>query len=186
MKKIASLIIGSLLLLGSGACGKSDNKEDDSCNGNTRRDVKVLIDDAVSEIDTIPILTTIDSIGNIEVIEPKKETPRQAIEKKTFTVTGTVDKVKQYRDGDYHIKLIDENENYIITEVPNPGCEYAQESAYLSTYITVRDWIESREDELEGKTVTITGVAFIDIDHYYKRDQAKNNIELHPILKISY
>lgn len=186
MKNIGVVIIGSLLLLGVQSCGKDGTKVDDSCNGNTRRDIKVLIDDAVSEIDTIPIVTTIDSIGDIDVIVAKKDTPRQLIEKKTFTVTGKVEKVKQYRDGDYHIKLIDENENYIITEVPNPGCEYAQGSSYLDTFIKVREWIETREDELEGQTVTITGVAFIDIDHHYKRDQANNNIELHPILNISY
>jgi len=185
MRVVLGSILGLGIVLIHFSCGKSNGTNTD-CNGNTRREIKVLIDDLVSDIDTISILTTIDSIGKIEVIEPKKSTPRQSIETKTFTVTGTVEKVKQYRDGDYHIKLIDNNDNYIITEVPNPECEYAQQSSYLATFVEVYKFIEENEDDLEGKTLTITGVAFIDIDHYYKRDQADNNIELHPILKISF
>jgi hypothetical protein len=49
-----------------------------------------------------------------------------------------------------------------------------------------RNWIEPRYGELAGKTVTITGVGFIDIDHRYPRNAAKNEMELHPILDISF
>ncbi|MGV6862377.1 MAG: hypothetical protein ACWA41_11435 [Putridiphycobacter sp.] len=167
-------------------CSKKGKNNDLACNGNTRREVKILIDSSVTEIDTTIIETTIDSIGHIEVIEPTVKTPRQEIEKKVFRLTGIVDKVKRERDGDYHIKLVDENENYIITECPNPKCDYAINSPYIDRYNIVREFIESNLNELEGKTVTITGVAFIDIDHHYKRKQAENNIELHPILDISF
>lgn len=57
---------------------------------------------------------------------------------------------------------------------------------FLDKYIKVIEFIKQNEDNLEGKSITITGVAFIDIDHYYKRNQAENNMELHPILDIKF
>ena len=76
----------------------------------------------------------------------------------------------------------DENGNFIITEVPNPDCKYAVDSKYTEVYRELVAFIEANVSE--GVTITITGVSFIDIDHVYKRKQAKNNLELHPILKI--
>lgn len=183
MKQYLYLILICTTFISCEPKGKNNEK---ACNGNTRRDIKILVDDASNEIDTTVIVSTIDSLGNIAIGEVDRDTPRLEVEKKVFQVTGKVDKVKRYRDGDYHIKLVDENENYLITEVPNPNCEFAQTSNYLSQYMSVIEFIKANEDDLEGKTLTITGVAFIDIDHYYKRDQAKNNMELHPILDITF
>jgi hypothetical protein len=165
-------------------CAKKGKNNPDACNGNTRREVKILIDAASSEIDTVPIVTTIVDMGLIEVPDDvDSDTKRLDIEKQVYTVTGTVDKIKRYRDGDYHIKLVDDNENYIITEAANPGCTYVEESNFLQTFKDIEAFIEANDIE-EGQVITITGVAFVDIDHYYKRDQAANNMELHPILKI--
>lgn len=50
----------------------------------------------------------------------------------------------------------------------------------------VRKWIEENQNDLEGKVVTITGVAFIDIDHKYPRNSAENELELHPILSVKF
>ncbi|MGL4598768.1 MAG: hypothetical protein ACRCYO_14725, partial [Bacteroidia bacterium] len=108
---------------------------------------------------------------------------RQDAEKKVYTVTATVVEADRKRDGDWHI-LLKDGDHYLITECPNPGCEYAEASTYLSTYERINTFI--KDNHLEGKTVTITGVAFIDIDHHYKRKQAKNNLELHPILDIHF
>ena len=59
-------------------------------------------------------------------------------------------------------------------------------SIFHNNYLVVRDWINENKDDLEGKTVTITGIGFIDIDHKYPRNAAENEMELHPILTISY
>lgn len=141
-----------------------------------------MVDDLASEVDTNAIVTTIEAMGKLEVPEVKSETPRQEVEKQVYTVTGTVNKLKRYRDGDYHLRLEDEDGNYLITEVPNPDCKYAVDSEFANTYEELVTYIEANVSE--GQTITVTGVSFVDIDHKYKRKQAENNIELHPILKI--
>lgn len=167
------------------SCGK--NKTDDSCNGeSTRRNIKIAIDDDAFSIDTIPIITTVDSIGAISVVEADKETIRQDIEKKVFSITATVHKVSDHRDGDLKVKLTNGNDKYINCESPNPDCEYINNSRFFKQIQTTHKWIEDHYDELEGKTVTITGVAFIDIDHKYPRNAAENELELHPIIDIHY
>lgn len=174
--------IGFILVLGMISCNKGKHNPE-ACNGDTRRELKVMIDSKAGEVNFVSDTTTITELGKLPVPEVKSETPRQAVEMQLYTVTAKVDKVKKERDGDYHIRLI-EGENYLIAESANPGCSYAQRSAYLMFYREVRDFIE--KNELEGKIVTITGVAFVDIDHHYKRKQAPNNMELHPIIAISF
>lgn len=181
MKQVVILTLSLLLLL---SCNK-DRSE--SCNGNTRREIKLMIDDLASTVDTAVIDISIKEIGQIEVPEVKKETPRQDVEKKVYRVTGTINKIKQYRDGDIHIRLDDGNDNYIITEIPNPGCVYAASASMLNEWNQAISFVKANGfEDLEGKTVTITGVAFVDIDHHYKRKQAENNMELHPIIKIEF
>lgn len=187
MKK--QILIVSLGILFSGfnlSCNKGKNNPE-SCNGSsTRRDIKLVIDDAAMDVDTIPIFATIDSLGSLDLPKAKKDLERQEIEKHVFTVTGTVKKLTKYRDGDYHIKLEDENENFINCESPNFGCSYAPDSRFFEEFKVVRAFVEENEDDMVGKTVTITGVAFIDIDHKYPRNAAPNEIELHPILDIQF
>jgi len=155
---------------------------ENACNGNTRREVKLMTDDLASEVDTVAIETTIKALGELSVPEVKSETERQAVEKQVYTVTGTVDKLKRYRDGDYHIRLEDEEGNFLITEVPNPDCKHAVDSKYVEIYRELVSYVEANVSE--GMIITVTGVSFVDIDHVYKRKQAENNLELHPILKI--
>ncbi|MCB9195199.1 MAG: hypothetical protein H6598_03155 [Flavobacteriales bacterium] len=166
---------------------KKGKKNSNSCNGSsTRRDVKICVDDAKNEIDTMAILITVDSIGSIEVPEVDKEFKRQEIEKKVFSITATVHKVSKHRDGDLKIKLTNGNEKYINCELPNMGCTYISDSRFYNEMSEARNWAETHWDELEGKTVTIIGVAFIDIDHKYPRNAADNELELHPILDIHF
>lgn len=168
------------------SCKKKGKNNPEACNGDTRREVKLCTDENSALIDTNSIHTTLKFLGDISVPdETKSETARYPLEQKTYTVTAKVDKLKKVFDGDYHIRLIDGEENYLITESSNPNCDYAATSKFLTQIKQVREFVEANEKTLEGKTVTITGVAFVDINHG-KRKQAKNNIELHPILKISF
>lgn len=168
------------------SCKKGKNNPD-ACNGSsTRRDIKLCVDQYSNLIDTNRIVIDIATIGSIDVIEVNSETPRQDIEKKVYQVTGIVDKVKRYRDGDYHIRIKDQNDNYLICESPNYGCSFAEDSPYVNIFKLISVSIEKEKDSLLGKEITITGVAFIDLNHHYKRKQAKNNIELHPILDIKF
>lgn len=180
----ATLLIISLMVLNLGACKKNNPK---SCNGESvRRDIKIVIDDAANQIDLTPIEISVSEIGELEVGEVTKESPRQEIEKKVFTITAEVHKISKHRDGDWKVKLTDGNDLYINCESPNPGCEFVEQSEFKSQYLDVREWIEAERDDLVGKTVTITGVGFVDIDHKYPRNAAENEMELHPILSIHY
>lgn len=168
------------------SCSKGKNNPK-SCNGeSTRRDVKILVDAESELIDTNELIISVADLGALSVPEVGKDDKRQEVEKMVYTITAKVDKVKKYRDGDWKVKLVDDAENYVNCEAPNMGCEYILNSSFYSQMKTVRDWIENHHEELEGKTVTITGVGFIDIDHRYPRNAAKNEMELHPILKIEY
>lgn len=182
MKRISG-ILGVLLILSSVSCKKGSHDED-ACNGNTRRPVKLMSDDLASSVDTSLVVDiTIEDLGDLDVPEVDRSTERLDLEKQVYRVRGTVEEVDRKRDGDYHI-LLKSGDKYLITEVPNPDCEYASESAYNSMFRIVYDFVET--NSLEGKEVVITGVAFVDIDHHYSRKQADNNLELHPILKISF
>lgn len=142
-----------------------------------------MTDAEANQIDTAVTETTIEALGELDVPEVKKETTRQPVEMKVYRVYCLVDKVKRERDGDFHIRL-KSGDNYLIAESVNPECDYAADSPFLAQYRTVREFINS--NDLEGKYVYVTGVAFVDIDHGYKRKQAKNNIELHPVLDIHF
>jgi hypothetical protein len=165
------------------SCSKKGKNNPEACNGDTRRPVKIMTDDLAWAVDTIPIFTTIDSLGSLEVSEVKSQTGRQEVEKRTYTVKCYVEKVKRVHDGDIHIKL-QSGDKYMIVEAVNPDCDYAESSKLLHRFVKVREFLEN--NKIEGKTVYITGVAFIDIDHHYKRKQAENNLELHPVLDIHF
>lgn len=184
MRYIKLLYVFLFLLLLS--CKKGKNNPD-ACNGSsTRRDIKICVDASANEIDTSAIITTVEAIGNMSVPEADKDIERQDIEKKVFTITAKVHKVKKYRDGDWKVKLTDGNDKYINCESPNMGCTYISGSRFYEEMDQVRNWIEANKDDLEGKTITITGVAFIDIDHKYPRNAAENELEIHPILDIHF
>lgn len=164
------------------SCKKGKNNSE-ACNGDARREVKLMEDALTASIDTAAIFTTIEELGALDVPKVKGETDRQDVEMRVYTVRGVVEEVDRKRDGDYHI-LLKSGDKYLITEIPNPDCDYAAGSPYLSHFRTTLDFVEA--NDLEGKEVEITGVAFVDIDHHYKRKQADNNIELHPILRIRF
>jgi hypothetical protein len=173
-----------ILLVLSFSCKNKGKNNSKACNGNTRREVKLCIDDSKFLIDTTPILTTISGIEAIETSKVKWKTPRLDLEKKTYTITAIVDKVKKENDGDLHVRLKDNLGKYIICEAANQNCMYASGSRFFSEFIEVNDFLNS--NDIEGKTVTITGVAFVDIDHGFNQKGTRNRIELHPILKISF
>lgn len=176
------LFIFFLTILTFSNC-RSGKNNSNACNPNIRRSVKLMSDEKASLVDTIPIFTTIEEIGKIPVPKIRWETGRQDVEMKTYCVRCIVDTVERKLDGDYHL-LLKSGDNYLIAEVPNPSCTFAQASKWNAAFLKVRTFIES--NHLQGKEVEITGVAFVDVHHPYFRRQASNNIELHPIIKIGF
>ena len=183
LKNLGRLLILSLLIT---SCGKGlDDPED--CNGDsTRRDVKIAVDADTALIDHTPIPIGVLEFGQLSVPEVHKEDGRQTAEMKVYTITAKVHKLSHHRDGDWKIKLTDDQDHYVNCENPNPECTYAANSQFLINYKTVREWIQANKDDLEGKTVTVTGIGFIDVDHRYPRNSAANEMEIHPILDIHF
>ncbi|MCK6639489.1 MAG: hypothetical protein L6Q81_05335 [Bacteroidia bacterium] len=180
---IQSITVFALCLLGFSCSDKGDNNPE-ACNGDTRREVKLMIDDRNILVDTVPEWTTIEALGALEVPDDvKSETARLDLELKSYAVRAYVEEVDRKHDGDYHI-LLKSGEEYLICEVPNPDCDYAESAFMREKYRSVVSFIES--NELEGQYVYITGVAFVDIDHHYARKQADNNLELHPVFDIHF
>jgi len=134
-----------ILLLFSCQKGK---KNPDACNGNTRREIKLMTDEKSSEVNLVSDTTTIKKLGDLAVPEVKTDTERQPVEMQLYTVRCKVDKVKREHDGDFHIRLVD-GEDYLIAECPNPNCSYAQMSPLLDRYREVYFFIEN--NYLEGK-----------------------------------
>lgn len=166
------------------SCGKKGDNNPESCNGDTRREVKLMIDSRYLRVDTVPEFTTIEELGALEVPDDvKSETGRLDLELKSYTVRAYVEEVDRKHDGDYHI-LLKSGEEYLICEVPNPDCDYAASASLREKYKEVVSFIEN--NELEGEYVYVTGVAFVDIDHHYARKQAKNNLELHPVFDMHF
>lgn len=162
---------------------KTGKNNSQACNPDIRRKVKLMMDAKACLVDTTPISISIEALGEIKVPKIHWETGRLDLELKTYRVRGIVDTVEDKLDGDIHIRL-KSGDKYLITEVPNPTCEFAKASKWNATFLKVIDFIEA--NKLEGKEVEITGVAFVDVDHHYKRLTAANNIELHPIIKIRF
>ena len=72
MKLIKLLLVG-ILLLPILACNKGKNNSS-ACNGSsTRRDIKLVIDPDAEDVDTIPIIATVDSLGAMDVIQAKRK-----------------------------------------------------------------------------------------------------------------
>ncbi|MCI5058949.1 MAG: hypothetical protein MRY83_22740 [Flavobacteriales bacterium] len=181
---LISILLLCLCLSFSCEKGKNNPK---SCNGkSTRRAVKLATDIAAKEIDSLTIFSNVDSLNDLDLPKVKSDDDRLDIEKNIFTLRAEVHKVSKHRDGDWKIKLTNGNDRYINCEAPNPGCEHAKDSRYFSQMETVRNWIDENNEDLEGRWVTLTGVAFVDIEHYHPRNAADNNIEIHPILDIHY
>lgn len=178
------LLVLSAVLSLTVSCNKG-KKNPNACNGSsTRREVKLATDDLASTIDTIPEVISVKAIGELSVIEAKKDTKRQPAERKIYAITATIDKISKHWDGDLKIKLTD-GEKYINCEFPNPWCEYASSSLFYDEIVTTRLWLEAQEeDDLIGKTVTITGIGFIDLDHKFPRKNSDNEMELHPVLDV--
>jgi hypothetical protein len=168
------------------SCNKGKNNPN-ACNGSsTRREVKLTTDELANQIDTNRITIGVKEIGELDVPEIDSDDDRQEVEKKVFTIRALVHKISKHRDGDWKVKLTDEEDHFINCEAPNPGCEFMVDSRFESEILEVRSWLDEHAEDLEGKVVEISGVGFIDIDHRYPRNAAENEMEIHPILSISF
>jgi hypothetical protein len=160
--------------------------------GTERWPVKVGTDRDASKVATEPQQTT---IANLVVINPparpgsRRASRFAPAELTTYQINGILSVIKKEADEDYHLIIADAADRVLtmIVESPAPGC--AAGSAFSDNIAAVRQTLDQRFGEfarLEPNIpVTVTGVAFFDVLHG-QEGVAKNGIELHPILAITF
>ena len=160
------------------------------CGGTERWSVKVLTDVNLNTINFAPVTTTIDSLINLPTPVPTFSNPRiTGIENKVYTIRCHITIKKTESDYDYHLVLSD-GAHTLIAESPDPLCAVASSSAFVTDFISVRNFINSNIApgnvyNVNLPDVDVTGVAFVDLEHG-QTGVAPNNIELHPMLDIHF
>lgn len=160
------------------------------CGGVERWNEKVLVDSKSSQVNYTPVLTTIDSLVQINTPSPDPNAIRiTGLEYKTYKFRCHITIKKYESDNDYHLVLSD-GTNTLIGEVPDPVCASAAMSAHVNEYIAARQFVDAHIAQgdvnyVNIPDVSITGVLFLDPPHG-QTGKAPNNVEIHPILDIHF
>jgi hypothetical protein len=120
------------------------------------------------------------------------DVPRQpGPEKKTYRVNAVLVEFAKEADGDIHLVIADPGANgeRMVVEFPKADCADAMMSAKQPQMAAARKALldhcgpaSSSFKELDG-TATVKGVGFFDYKH--AGSQADNQLELHPVLKVT-
>ncbi len=152
--------------------------------GVERWSVKTMTDPGANQVNLTPQVTSIADL--VSITPPIGPTDRVGpTETQAFKLSGTLTIIKEESDNDYHLVLEDEMQNTMIVESPNPSC--AQGSLVLKQIEEVRSALNARGGTSMNlpAQVTVTGIGFFDRLHG-QTGVAKNGIELHPLLSISF
>jgi hypothetical protein len=111
------------------------------------------------------------------------------VESTVWQVSGTLLRIKQEGDSDYHLVVADSGGRSMIMEAPAPQC-VGKTSPFLASITYVRRVLQERfhptSSWLRPNTpVVIKGVGFFDFLHG-QSGVAPNGIELHPVLSIRF
>ena len=168
-----------------------------SCVGEERWQVKTLADTEASKVDhtlidkTVAEMTALPRPAKVDAALPRTS----PTELTSYRIKGTLTLYKEEADQDYHLVLHDLNDDDItmIVEIPDPQCVSTQ-SPVLQQITKAREAFAEQFKNV-GKDmhstkipVTVTGVGFFDIDHggVGQTGHAPNNIEIHPVLNITF
>jgi hypothetical protein len=109
------------------------------------------------------------------------------VEATVWQVTGTLVRVKEEQDSDFHLVIADSGGRTMITEVPAPACigssPFLPSEKYVRRTFTA-DFHPSSSWQRPNVKVTVRGVGFFDYLHG-QSGVAPNGIELHPLLGFS-
>ncbi len=172
-----------------------------ACPGKWRWPVKTLSDDLASSVNFTPKLKTVAYLNGLSkpavtINIGSKNVPRQpGPERKTYRVEAALVKMKREDDGDYHLVIADPGHlsgKRMVVEFPDAKCDGAATSKKRAAMAAARKALKDgckktppssfKSGMLEG-TATVTGVGFFDFLH--AGDQAKNGIELHPVIGLA-
>lgn len=167
------------------------------CGGTERWPVKVLADKTSNQIDIQPKAMTAADLIQLQTDNVGKNTPRHGVELSTYRVVCGIRNYIVEGDSDIHLVLYDLNDTSktMVAEIPNPSCRSVNKSGRKSYYqndrtnfltFTTDGYLHENGKKYTVKTghYELIGVGFIDFPHG-QLGRAPNNLELHPVLKIS-
>lgn len=154
--------------------------------------MKTLADSAARRVNLTPIVTTVAEITSHPThCEAGPDRRIFDEEFRTYQLSGRAVAVRLEDDRDLHLVLSDltDSSATMITEIPDPACEGAISSPFVSLLLDVRSAFLSvlgvrSLSSLVGQTFRVVGVGFYDFNHG-QTGRARNCIELHPLLQIS-
>ncbi|HLZ67580.1 MAG TPA: hypothetical protein VKQ29_15220 [Aliidongia sp.] len=183
----------ALLLAAAVTCACALHIAQAQACGTERWPVKVGTDQDAGSVDIIPRLASVQILSAVPPpAHPKlRNSTRYPLELKTYTITGTVQLVRLEADDDYHV-VISDGHSAMIVAFPLPAC--AAGSPFQPLIAAVRARIEAKMGgalTAEGQslspnwTATVTGIGFFD-DLHGQAGVARNGVELHPVLDVSF
>lgn len=166
--------------------------------GEERWPVKTLSDPKARDVNFTPHDTSIGRLRNKPDPHTTSSTPRiDGVETTTYRVKARLIEFKREDDHDIHlvISVSSAPSKTMIVEFPDTSCNGANTSIKKSQMGGARSALikacgqapgpSSDFADLKG-TATVTGVGFFDVKHATPQTGvAPNNIELHPVLRLS-
>jgi len=109
------------------------------------------------------------------------------VETTVWRISGTLVRVKEEQDSDFHLIIADSGGRTMITEIPAPACvsssPFLPSERYVRSLFTA-DFHPTTSWQRPGVRITVKGVGFFDFLHG-QSGVAPNGIELHPLLGFS-
>jgi hypothetical protein len=161
-----------------------------SC-GTERWPVKTGTDADVGAIDTVNAqATTIEALTALPEPSVKPQDRRVApVETTVYEVSATLTEFLTEKDSDHHLVLDDLANHHMIAEIASPDCAGGNDPL-RPALVAARAAFDAHFIHKSGSPrvpVTVRGVGFFDLKHSRpQRGVAPNNIELHPVLAISF
>jgi hypothetical protein len=109
------------------------------------------------------------------------------VEDQRFVLDATLTMFKPEADKDYHLVIRDHGKT-MIAEIPRPSC-VTSSSPFHDTIQATRDCFENHAKSKKNLQlrVRVTGIGFFDLPHSTPQTgHAPNNIEIHPVLGITF
>ena len=208
MKRIAALLVSSLLALVAGCTTASSVTPKPSEHGNSeatapgpassphcgveRWAVKTGTDPAASQVNLSDVHdSTLAAMDAIPVPAGfGQDAPRlPPVEETVYRLSATLTGYKMEADSDYHLVLSDGQGHTMIAEIPAPAC-VGSGSPFLAGITKARGEFDARYApgdffQPANVAVTVTGVGFFDTIHG-QTGVAPNGIELHPVQDIQF
>jgi hypothetical protein len=194
-----SLVIAPIIavVLGLIALGASHSPAGatTSC-GVERWAVKTLSDPRANLVDFTPRDTSVGRLRRKADPHTSSSTPRlDGVETTTYRLKARLVEFKREDDHDIHLVIAvpSSSSKTMIVEFPDTGCPGARDSAKKAQMARARTTLtnacgqapSSDFADLRG-TAIISGVGFFDVKHPTPQTGvAPNNIELHPVLRVS-